>query len=175
MVTKQKKSRHDYSGPSQEDVDRALLGTLDNTIDMLNQKPAAKLPSKPKELEGVDMGFMTNNTPINRSIQNNPFAAFACGDDLVALEKEAYINDLIERSLACSFTETNVASKVYNVDSNEEETNGTRDKAIKRVNMILDNRGKAEQLTELFVDEVQKTKTAVNSPSLNKMFNNFMG
>ena len=179
VVTTQKKSRPDYSAPSQEDVDRALLSTLDATIDMLDQKPATKLPSKPKELESVDMGFMTNNTPINRSIQNNPSAAFASGgeldDDLVQLEKGAYINDLIERCLARSFTETNVASKVYNVDSNEEETDDTRDKAIKRVNMILDNREKAEQLTELFVDEVQKTKAAVNSPALNKMLDNFMG
>ena len=66
--------------------------------------------------------------------------------------------------------------KRYNVDTGVQEVVDTKDRAIKRVNMILDNRERAEQLTELLVDEVaRKTKQVVDSPAVNKMFDKFMG
>jgi hypothetical protein len=115
-------------------------------------------------------------TPINPSIQNVPSTALDFDDDEVqAFGKSSYIDNLLERSLARSFEETNVASSIIYVETGVEEQNDVSTRAKKRVIMILDQRQKVEQLTELFIDEVaKKTKTVVDSPAVNKMLDRFM-
>lgn len=171
IVTTQKKSR----APSEASINRSLIQTLDSTLNTVRSAQPPATATKPPALNNVDTAFI--DTPIAPVIQSNPAAAFSNDDEdsglLDVYGKEAYIDELLERALARSFDETGVAESVFNVDTGKEETNDIKARAERRVHFIIDDRGKAHQLTELFVDRAATEKFEVNSPSVNKMLDQF--
>lgn len=145
--------------------------------------------TSPARFDDSDLANAIENSLVQHgpSIANPPVPSnFANRDDILSplafqnsviegvglkgcSEEDVYkIYNLRERTLKRSFQETEIM-RVYNVESNTEETESARETATKRVNWIIDNEEKSVELIRLCL----VADAEVSSPTINRTFDHF--
>lgn len=169
-TTKKKAARKKPPPTVSEAVNSALESHL-------RSAPSGTAHPMPGSFADVDTSFFTA-TPRTNPVPRNPVGAVARGgsgleaSDATALDQR--VQDLSERALARSFSETGANSMAFNVETGQEEpVTSAGAAAIRRVNFLMDKPESAGMLIGLFVQQNESSGKSIDSPAVNKMLDMF--